>query len=562
MDRARGVRLTAPELKAVLNALGERDETAEICRDRNGKPEPDPDLRDTETVPLKESIEEYFQREVLPHVPDAWIDHTKTKVGYEIPLNRHFYRYEPPRPLEEIEADIKSPGRRNPGAARGGDGVRLPPYPRYKPSGVEWLGDVPEHWDVRRSDGMIATEKRHVPPQEFAGKEVFHYSIPAIQELGTGMVEDGDSVESAKQAVTLPVVLVSRLNPRKATICRAQPAQQLTIASTEFVALQARRCNLRFLEYLVSSELFRQRLDSWVQSVTCSHQRAAPEHIYRFWAGWPGDGEQRAIAAFLDRETAQLDTLVAKKRALIELLKEKRSALISRTVTRGLPSGAARAAGLDPHPRLKPSGVEWIGDVPEHWDIKKGRFLGTLFGSVSPSEDDYTDDDGGTPFAKVDDLNSVDSSLWLSTTTSRVIGAAARRRTTILFPKRGAAIFTNKVAITDGACLFDPNLMGWEIRPPHETKFVAYCLIARRLDDLADVSTVPQINNKHIYPAPFPSPPQPEQRAIAAFLGRETAKLDQMAAKVEAAAERLQEYRAALITAAVTGKIDVRGAVA
>jgi type I restriction enzyme M protein len=108
VDRATGVRLTAPELKAVLGALGERDETAEICRDRDGNPEPDPDLRDTESVPLKEGIVEYFKREVLPHVPDAWIDESKTKVGYEIPLNRHFYRYEPPRPLEVIEADIKT----------------------------------------------------------------------------------------------------------------------------------------------------------------------------------------------------------------------------------------------------------------------------------------------------------------------------------------------------------------------------------------------------------------------------------------------------------------------
>ena len=108
LDRERNVRLSAAELKAVLSALGERDETAEICRDREGKPEPDAELRDTETVPLKESIEEYFKREVLPHVPDAWIDHSRTKVGYELPLNRHFYRYEPPRPLDEIEADIKT----------------------------------------------------------------------------------------------------------------------------------------------------------------------------------------------------------------------------------------------------------------------------------------------------------------------------------------------------------------------------------------------------------------------------------------------------------------------
>lgn len=107
LDRERDVRLSAPELKAVLAALGERDETAEICRDRDGQAEPDADLRDTETVPLEESIEDYFKREVLPHVPDAWIDTTKTKIGYEIPLNRHFYRYEPPRPLQVIETDIK-----------------------------------------------------------------------------------------------------------------------------------------------------------------------------------------------------------------------------------------------------------------------------------------------------------------------------------------------------------------------------------------------------------------------------------------------------------------------
>jgi type I restriction enzyme M protein len=108
LDRKLSVHLSASELKAVLSALGERDESAEICRDRDGNPEPDPDLRDTESVPLKESIASYFQREVLPHIPDAWIDESRTKVGYEIPLNRHFYVYESPRPLEVIEADIKA----------------------------------------------------------------------------------------------------------------------------------------------------------------------------------------------------------------------------------------------------------------------------------------------------------------------------------------------------------------------------------------------------------------------------------------------------------------------
>lgn len=103
-----GLKLPAPVKKAVLAALSERDENAEICRDSKGNPEPDAELRDFENVPLKESIEAYFEREVLPHVPDAWIDHDKTKIGFEVPFTRHFYTYKALRPLEEIDAEIRS----------------------------------------------------------------------------------------------------------------------------------------------------------------------------------------------------------------------------------------------------------------------------------------------------------------------------------------------------------------------------------------------------------------------------------------------------------------------
>jgi type I restriction enzyme M protein len=101
------VKISAQVKKAILNALAQRDETAEICTDKDGNPEPDADLRDYENVPLKDDIDEYMKREVLPHVPDAWIDESKTKVGYEIPFTRHFYEYVPPRDLEEIEKEIK-----------------------------------------------------------------------------------------------------------------------------------------------------------------------------------------------------------------------------------------------------------------------------------------------------------------------------------------------------------------------------------------------------------------------------------------------------------------------
>ncbi|WP_419845055.1 type I restriction-modification system subunit M [Candidatus Poriferisocius sp.] len=105
---AAGIRLSAPERKAVISALGRRDPGAAICNDSKGNPEPDTELRDTETVPLGVEVDDYMAREVMPHVPDAWVDHSKTKFGYEIPLNRHFYVYEPPRPLDDIEADLQA----------------------------------------------------------------------------------------------------------------------------------------------------------------------------------------------------------------------------------------------------------------------------------------------------------------------------------------------------------------------------------------------------------------------------------------------------------------------
>ena len=103
----KGLTISASLLKAILAALSEKDETADICRDNKGNPEPDPDLRDTENVPLKEDIYEYFEREIKPHVPDAWIDESKTKIGYEIQFTRYFYKYTPPRSSDEILKEIK-----------------------------------------------------------------------------------------------------------------------------------------------------------------------------------------------------------------------------------------------------------------------------------------------------------------------------------------------------------------------------------------------------------------------------------------------------------------------
>ena len=447
--------------------------------------------------------------------------------------------------------------------------MKLPHYPSYKPSGVEWLGDVPEHWEAKRLkttatywvsnvDKVAADDELPVRLCNYTDVYYHDHIIPDM-----GLMETTATPEEIRRfGLRVGDVVITKDSEEWSDI--AVPAlvietapdlvcgYHLAIVRPDPTALDG--CFLlRAFQACAVNQQFQ------IAATGVTRYGLPKSSIGEAWLPLPPPLEQHAIAEFLDRETGKIDALVMKKRTLIARLKEKRSALISRTVTRGLPPDAAAAVGLDPRPKLKPSGIDWLGDVPEHWDITKGRFLGTLLGSTAVSEDDMTEDEEGTPYAKVDDLNYVDSSLLLQTTSMRVTGVTARHRRIVLFPKRGAAIFTNKVVIADGPYLFDSNLMGWEIARSADLEFVVYCLVARRLDDLADVSTVPQINNKHIYPAAFPRPPLPEQSAIVAFLDCETTKIDRMVTKVETAIERLQEYRTALITAAVTGKIDVRG---
>jgi type I restriction enzyme S subunit len=274
--------------------------------------------------------------------------------------------------------------------------------------------------------------------------------------------------------------------------------------------------------------------------------------------------EQRAIADFLDRETAKLDTLAAKKRELIEKLKEKRTALISRTVTAGLPPEAARAAGLDPHPKLKPSGIEWLGEVPEHWEVKRVKYIGTIrYGLGEPPE--YVDE--GLAFIRATDVKrgkiDLDSVRKVSPADIPWSRRPLLSEDEILVVRSGAytgdsAIVTKEVA---------GNIAGYDMVltvTKDVSHFVAWIFLSKyMLESQIHLSRLraaqPHLNAEELGNFIVLIPPVSEQRAIADYLDRETAKIDQMATKVEKAIARLQEYRTALITAAVTGKIDVRG---
>ena len=225
----------------------------------------------------------------------------------------------------------------------------LDPNVPLKDSGSEWLGMVPQHWEVRRADHKLGVSKKLVHPNEISGQQVVHYSIPNVQQFGKGVVERGAHVDSTKIIIDKAVVLVSKLNPRKCTVVYAEPDTEfLTIASSEFVALEPRECDGHFLEYLYASEDVRLELSSRVNSATKSHQRCSPDDISKLQLALPPISEQVGIVEYLDRTTAEIDIAVARAERQIELLNEYRTRLIADVVTGKLDVRDATLVTEDP----------------------------------------------------------------------------------------------------------------------------------------------------------------------------------------------------------------------
>src|SRR5262249_5459562 len=232
-------------------------------------------------------------------------------------------------------------------------------YAAYVPCQAGWLREMPAQWKARRADACLTRTTNPVDPKALASDVVFHYSIPASEATGDGVLEPVSHIDSNKLLLSGSELLISRLNPRKSRVLLARGHDVPTVCSSEFVVLVPGDCHPEYACYLFGSEPVRQYLSAHVDSVTRSHQRVNPEVITKCWFAWPSLPEQRSIAAFLDRETARIDELIEKKERTLALLEEKRQAVISRVVTRGTNAGA----------ESKDSGVPTLGKVPAHWTL-------------------------------------------------------------------------------------------------------------------------------------------------------------------------------------------------
>jgi type I restriction enzyme, S subunit len=261
--------------------------------------------------------------------------------------------------------------------------------------------------------------------------------------------------------------------------------------------------------------------------------------------------------------------LVAKKRELIERLKEKRTALISRTVTRGLPAEASAKAGLPVNPPLKPSGIDWIGEVPKHWAVMKVKYVAKMESGHTPSRSEpssWVDDECVIPWVSLNDTKHLKENDYIGDTAVKISGEGMKNSSAHLLPA-GVVVFTRDAtigltAITTCPAAVSQHIIAWVPGPKITPKYLllSFKAMQQYLESFTFGSTLKTIGMTDVRKLVTPVPPLPEQAAIAAYLDMETAKLDALVEKMEEAVERLREYRTGLITAAVTGKIDVRKA--
>jgi type I restriction enzyme S subunit len=441
--------------------------------------------------------------------------------------------------------------------------VRPAPYPRYKPSGVAWLGDVPEHWEVKRLKYSASINDEALAETTDPNLEISYVDISSVDAVKGIVAAEGivfeDAPSRARRVVRHGDTVVSTVRTYLRAIAPVRHPAPNTIVSTGFAVVRPRRVGPDFVSYALREPGFVEAIVA--RSVGVSYPAVNASEIGTLPIPLPAEEEQQAIAAFLGRETAKIDLLVAKKGTLIERLKEKRTALISRTVTHGLPVAAARAAGLDQRPRLKPSGIEWLGDVPEHWGVGKfSREVRIAEGQVDPELEPYS----SMILVAPNHIDSGTGRLFAKETAAEqgaISGKYLCSAGEVIYSKIRPALAKATLAPEDCLCSADmyPMKSTGRLRSRYllqvllSSQFTAWSVLE------ADRVAMPKVNRETLNDLRLPVPPPNEQEAIADFLDRETGKIDRMVAKVEAAIERLQEYRTALISAAVTGDIDVRG---
>lgn len=409
----------------------------------------------------------------------------------------------------------------------------FPPYSKTRDSGVEWLGKVPEHWESARLKFLAGLNMGQSPSSEECNLD--GVGVPFLQgnaEFGPEYPTPRQYCPSARKHACPDDILLSV----RAPVGALNVADQVYGIGRGLCAITPsdKFLDQRFAIYLLY--VIKTELDSVATGST--YQAVSVEQVASIHATAPPLSEQRTIASFLDRKTALIDDLVAKRKRQIELLQEQRTALISRAVTKG----------LNPDVPMKDSGVEWLGEVPEHWGVIPLKWRARCSSGDSLQVDDVT------PVPEIGRQTPAIGGNGVMGYTDKV-----NIVTPVLVIGRVGALCGNVHRISPPAWVTDNALILDADSRVFEYSYLHAVLLSRNLNNLAAKTAQPLITGSQVRDQRLPCPPLSEQLAITSFLDRETAKIDTFVAKVQLSIEKLKEYRQSLISAVVTGKIDVRG---
>lgn len=443
-------------------------------------------------------------------------------------------------------------------------GRQFPRYSAYRPSGIDCLGAMPDHWGIKRLKFTVSE------PLKYGANEPAELDDPMLPRFIriTDISDDGslrdDTFRSIPEDAARGYLLCegdlllarSGATVGKSFLYRPSWGRAAFAGYLIRARFDAHKAVPAFFNYFTNSHSYWQWLSSIFIQTTI--QNVSAEKYANLVVPIPPFQEQCSIVAFLDRETAEIDALIAKKRRLIELLQEKRTALISHAVTKG----------LNPKAPMKPSRIDWLGDVPAHWEILPlRRYAKSIQTGCTPPTNQTEYYEQGTlpwygPGSFSDDLALGEPTKLINLCAVQEGAARLFRMNSVLIVTIGATV--GKVGLLSDDASTNQQITAVTVEPRRvDGRFLAYQLKIREpvLRGTAPGNTLPILDQQAIAAFPAVLPPIAEQRQIVAYLDDHDLRLRTPLVKITQAIGLLREHRSALISAAVTGKIDVRGEV-
>ena len=437
----------------------------------------------------------------------------------------------------------------------------LKPYPKMKDSGVPWLGEVPAHWETRPLKRWVRMN-RDVLPEATSPEYEFRYLD--IGSVGTGVLTArpqrlrfAAAPSRARRVVSDGDTIVSTVRTYLNAVYFVEGNSDELVCSTGFAVLTPTAGTVpKFVSYLCQSRAFTDRVTA--DSVGIAYPAIAETRLAAFHVAIPPLPEQTAIVRFLDYMDRRIRRYIRAKQKLIKLLEEQKQAIIHRAVTRG----------LDPNVRLKPSGVEWLGDVPEHWEVLPLKRIAWFKSGSGFPVNEQGNQGCELPFLRVSDMTREGNEIWIETPDSTIsretaarLGAFVFPAGSIIFPKVGGALLTNKRRILRVESCIDNNVMGCVVSDANRD-YVFLLLEQIDLGRLAKPGPVPAISEGEVRAIRVALPPIGEQALILNSVRAKTASLNAAILSTQREVSLLREYRTRLIADVVTGKLDVREAAA